>query len=179
MEDKSLVFPGKQDTSLTVESQFVHQVMSEVTSRLSNQLNSEELVVGIGKGLNDKMQVTQSAKQQDCIMRAKNDVIKAMEIGCDKKEEYVSVVTWLTEQRTTDNPERKQAIEQSLTSFKQSKSENRIIQTESSKTGQFVKKNNSNNNPKGGFASVLTFSLIIGVVCVLAILMVYMVCRGV
>ncbi len=179
LEDKSLVFPGKQDTSLTVESQFVHQVMSEVTSRLSNQLNSEELVVGIGKGLNDKMQVTQSAKQQDCIMRAKNDVIKAMEIGCDKKEEYVSVVTWLTEQRTTNNPERKQAIEQSLTSFKQSKSEDRIIQTESSKTGQFVKKNNSNNNPKGGFASVLTFSLIIGVVCVLAILMVYMVCRGV
>ncbi len=165
----------EQTQSLTKESQFVYDVMSDVTSRLPDQLGSEELAVGIGKGLNDKMQLyEESSFQKKCITSTKNDVINALEIGCDKKEEYVNVVTQLTELRTTQDISKKQAIEQDLSSFKQSKNESKVNQAEPTKSGQLIKKNNSSNNPNGGFANVLTISLLIAVICAIAVVMVYL-----
>ena len=124
--------------------------------------------------LNETNQVL--ANQQRTIEAAKNNVVNAMNIGCESKEEYSTVVTQMTQQQTTKSEMQKMRIEQNLSSFQNSKVEQKNNSPSIDKP-KAMKKTNSNqgsNTSSSGFANTITLALIISFVCGALFMIVYM-----
>ena len=71
--------------------------------------------------LNETNQVL--ANQQRTIESAKNNVVNAMNIGCESKEEYANIILQLTEYHATKDETRKRSIENNISNFKKEKEE--------------------------------------------------------
>ena len=71
--------------------------------------------------LNETNQVL--ANQQRTIESAKNNVVNAMNIGCESKEEYANIIIQLTEYHATKDETRKRSIENNISNFKKEKEE--------------------------------------------------------
>ena len=63
------------------------------------------------------------ANQQRTIESAKNNVVNAMNMGCENKEEYSSVITQMSQHQSTKSKVQKSIIEQNISNFQQSKVE--------------------------------------------------------
>lgn len=100
------------------------------------------------------------SSQQSCIENAKNNVLKAMDIGCKRKEEYINIVTQLTEHNTTKNPEHKRQIEEHIFRFQQTKTEEKGLQHQIEHARQSGKTNPSLNS-SNGFVDVIWLSLFV------------------
>lgn len=111
------------------------------------------------------------ANQQSCIENAKTNVLNAMKMGCDRKEEFTNIVTQLTEYNTTKNPEHKRQIEEHIASFQQTKTGGKSLQNEIGQTRQLIKQNNNSNN---GFINILTLLLLVTFICGMAVGIAYM-----
>ena len=116
------------------------------------------------------------ANQQRAIESAKNNVVNAMNIGCESKEEYSTVVTQMTQHQTTKSKMQKMRIEQNLSSFQNSKVEQKNNSPSIDKP-KVMKKTNSNqgsNTSSSGFANTITLALIVSFVCGALFMIVYM-----
>ncbi len=116
------------------------------------------------------------ANQQRTIESAKNNVVNAMNIGCESKEEYSTVVTQMTQHQTTKSEMQKMRIEQNLSSFQTSKVEQKNNSPSIDKP-KVMKKTNSNqgsNTSSSGFANTITLALIVSFVCGALFMIVYM-----
>ena len=116
------------------------------------------------------------ANQQRTIESAKNNVVNAMNIGCESKEEYSTVVTQMTQHQTTKSEMQKMRIEQNLSSFQNSKVEQKNNSPSIDKP-KVMKKTNSNqgsNTSSSGFANTITLALIVSFVCGALFMIVYM-----
>lgn len=116
------------------------------------------------------------ANQQRTIESAKNNVVNAMNIGCESKEEYSTIVTQMTQHQTTKSEMQKMRIEQNLSSFQNSKVEQKNNSPSIDKP-KVMKKMNSNqgsNTSSSGFANTITLALIVSFVCGALFMIVYM-----
>lgn len=124
--------------------------------------------------LNETNQVL--ANQQRTIESAKNNVVNATNIGCESKEEYSTVVTQMTQRQTTKSEMQKMRIEQNLSSFQNSKVEQKNNSPSIDKP-KVMKKTNSDqgsNTSSSGFANTITLALIVSFVCGALFMIVYM-----
>ena len=210
-----------QANALTFESQMVNQLLTGIANNIPNELDSENIAIGIGTGLNSAMQscvdaasrkdnntISEISKiaedstelsisdkkarierekkvvdetnrvlasQQGCIENAKNNVLNAMNMGCERKEEYINVVTQLTEHNTTKNLEHKQQIEEHISSFQQTKTGEKVFQNQIGQARQLKKTNpNPNANSSNGFVDVILLSLFVTFVIGVAVGIGYM-----
>ena len=151
------------------------------TEEMSTILDSKELSTKDKKlKLERKKQAVIEAKyvlenQRRAIERAKNNVINAANIGCENKNEYSAVITQMTQQQTTKSEIQKMQIEQNLSSFKNSKT-NQTTNTQSIDKPKVMKKTNNNqgyNTSFNGFVNIITLSMIIILVCSILLIIVY------
>lgn len=151
------------------------------TEEMSTILDSQELSTKDKKlKLERKKQAVIEAKhvlekQQRAIEKAKNNVINAANIGCENKNEYSAAITQMTQQQTTKSEIQKMQIEQNLSSFKNSKT-NQTTNTQSIDKPKVMKKTNNNqgyNTSFNGFVNIITLSMIIILVCSILLIIVY------
>ena len=116
------------------------------------------------------------ANQQVAIENAKNNVVNAMNIGCESKYEYSNMVTQMTQQHSTKKESQKQRIEEHITSFQYSKTGKK---TYSQGMGQVMqlKKGNNNHSSSSGFTDALLLTLIVTFVIGVAVGIGYMLYR--
>ena len=99
------------------------------------------------------------SNQQLVIGNAKNSVISAVNIGCQNKEEFINMTTQITEHNSSKNETHKNAIENQVSAFQQSKGTLSVPTNDKNPT--LVKKQNStNHNQNSGFASTLSIIMI-------------------
>ena len=116
-----------------------------------------------GKFTRKKMAVQETnqvlANQQKAIENAKEHTLSAMNIGCETKLEYSSIVAQITQHKTTKSDSQKQQIEQHIDNFSQSKG----IISEKGKPYQLTRTNlNQNNadNANRGSVNIVVLTLI-------------------
>ena len=151
------------------------------TEEMSTILDSQELSTKDKKlKLERKKKAIIEAKQvlenqRRAIERAKNNVINAANIGCENKNEYSAIITQMTQHQTTKSEIQKMQIEQNLSSFKNSKT-NQTTNTQSIDKPKVMKKANNNqgyNTSFNGFVNIITLSMIIILVCSILLIIVY------
>ena len=106
------------------------------------------------------------ANQQKTIETAKDTIKTSINMGCETKEEISNISTQITEYNTTNNNQKKITIEQSISSFQQSKGMSNGYTETKGQAYQLKRINNSNNgnnnnNSNHGFVNVLTLSLVV------------------
>ena len=106
------------------------------------------------------------ANQQRTIETAKGTIKTAVDIGCETKEEISNISTQITEHNTTNDNEKKNTIEKSISNFQQSKGISNSHTETKGQAYQLKRINNSNNgnnnnNSNHGFVNVLTLSLVV------------------
>ena len=106
------------------------------------------------------------ANQQRTIETAKGTIKNAVDIGCETKEEISNISTQITEHNTTNDNEKKNTIEKSISNFQQSKGMSNGYTETKGQAYQLKKDNNgnngnNNNNTTNGFVNVLTLSLVV------------------
>ena len=149
---------------------------------ISTIIDSQDLSSKDKKGkLERKKQVINEtnqvlANQQVAIENAKNNVVNAMNIGCESKYEYSNMVTQMTQQQSTRKESQKQRIEEHITSFQYSKT---VEKTYTQGMGQVkqLKKENNNHNSSSGFTDALLLTLIVTFVIGVAVGIGYMLYR--
>ena len=116
------------------------------------------------------------ANQQRTIESAKNNVVNAMNMGCENKEEYSGVVTQMTQHQSTKSDTQKAQIEQNISSFQQAKVEQKANSQSIDKPKVLKKTNNnqSNHTSSSGFANTITLALIVTFVIGIAVGIGYM-----
>ena len=116
------------------------------------------------------------ANQQRTIESAKDSIANTMNMGCETKTEYSAVVTQMTQQKSTKSELQKLRIEQNLSSFQNSKIEQKGNSQSINKPKVMQKTNNSqgNNASSSGFANTIALTLIISFVCCTLFMIVYM-----
>ena len=133
---------------------------------ISTIINSQDLSSKDKKGkLERKRQVLNEtnkvlANQQVAIENAKNNVVNAMNIGCESKYEYSNMVTQMTQQQSTKKESQKQRIEEHITSFQYSKTGEKTYSQGMGQKKQ-LKQQNNNHNSSSGFADALLLTLIV------------------
>ncbi len=100
------------------------------------------------------------ANQQVAIENAKNNVVNAMNIGCESKYEYSNMVTQMTQQQSTKKESQKQRIEEHITSFQYSKTGEKTYTQGMGQVKQ-LKKENNNHNSSSGFTDAILLTLIV------------------
>ena len=149
---------------------------------ISKIADSQELSVKDKKAkLERKKQVINEtnqvlANQQRTIESAKNNVVNAMNMGCENKEEYSGVVTQMTQHQSTKSDTQKAQIEQNISSFQQAKVEQKANSQSIDKPKVLKKTNNnqSNHTSSSGFANTITLALIVTFVIGIAVGIGYM-----
>lgn len=116
------------------------------------------------------------ANQQVAIENAKNNVVNAMNIGCESKYEYSNMVTQMTQQQSTKKESQKQRIEEHITSFQYSKTGEKTYTQGMGQVKQ-LKKENNNHNSYSGFTDALLLTLIVTFVIGVAVGFGYMLYR--
>ena len=116
------------------------------------------------------------ANQQVAIANAKNNVVNAMNIGCESKYEYSNMVTQMTQQQSTRKESQKQRIEEHITSFQYSKTGEKTYTQGMGQVKQ-LKKENNNHNSSSGFTDALLLTLIVTFVIGVAVGIGYMLYR--
>lgn len=116
------------------------------------------------------------ANQQVAIENAKNNVVNAMNIGCESKYEYSNMVTQMTQQQSTKKESQKQRIEEHITSFQYSKTGEKAYTQGMGQVKQ-LKKENNNHNSSSGFTDALLLTLIVTFVIGVAVGIGYMLYR--
>lgn len=149
---------------------------------ISTIYDSQELSLKDKKGkferkkqvINETNQVL--ANQQRAIESAKNNVINAMNIGCETKHEYSNMITQMTQHQSTKTESQKPKIEEHISSFQQTKSGEK---TYSQNIGQarVLTKDNNNHNSSSGFTDTLLLVLIVTFVIGIAVGIGYMLYR--
>ena len=124
--------------------------------------------------INETSQVL--ANQQVAIENAKNNVVNAMNIGCESKYEYSNMVTQMTQQQSTRKESQKQRIEEHITSFQYSKTGEKTYTQGMGQVKQ-LKKENNNHNSSSGFTDALLLTLIVTFVIGVAVGIGYMLYR--
>lgn len=116
------------------------------------------------------------ANQQRTIESAKNNVVNAMNMGCENKEEYSGVVTQMTQHQSTKSDTQKAQIEQNISSFQQAKVEQKANSQSIDKPKVLKKTNNnqSNHTSSSGFANTIILALIVTFVIGIAVGIGYM-----
>ena len=116
-----------------------------------------------GKFARKKMAVQETnqvlANQQKAIENAKEHTLSAMNIGCETKLEYSSIVAQITQHETTKSDSQKQQIEQHIDNFGQSKG----IISEKGKPYQLTRTNSNQNNADNanrGSVNIVVLTLI-------------------
>ncbi len=140
-----------------------------IVEKISTVTDSQDISLRDKKGiidrkkqaLNDTNQIL--ANQQRVIENAKNNVINAMNMGCETKKEYSSIVTHLTENQSTKNGEHKVRTEEQINRFKQVKSEVKAPTYDMTQPKVLKKtyNNPNNNNSSSGFVHNIILALII------------------
>lgn len=166
---QSCVYEADKKDKLTVEE-------------ISTIYDSQELSLKDKKGkferkkqvINETNQVL--ANQQRAIESAKNNVINAMNIGCETKHEYSNMITQMTQHQSTKTESQKPKIEEHISSFQQTKSGEK---TYSQNIGQarVLTKDNNNHNSSSGFTDTLLLVLIVTFVIGIAVGIGYMLYR--
>jgi hypothetical protein len=87
-----------------------------------------------------------SANQGSLIEKARNNVSKAVDLGCTDKKDIISTAVKITDRDTTKSEKRRNQIDGELSKIK----ENKVVKKESNKTLTKKKKTNS------GFVNMLT-----------------------
>lgn len=116
------------------------------------------------------------ANQQVAIENAKNNVVIAMNIGCESKYEYSNMVTQMTQQQSTRKESQKKRIEEHITSFQYSKTGEKTYSQGMGQVKQ-LKKENNNHNSSSGFTDALLLTLIVTFVIGVAVGIGYMLYR--
>ncbi len=116
------------------------------------------------------------ANQQVAIENAKNNVVNAMNIGCESKYEYSNMVTQMTQQQSTKKESQKQRIEEHITSFQYSKTGEKTYTQGMGQVKQ-LKKENNNHNSSSGFTDAILLTLIVTFVIGVAVGIGYMLYR--
>lgn len=193
-----------QNKALTFETHMVNQSVSSICNNLNDDLNPEDIAIGIGQGLNiamqecidganakdksvideissiaenDKMPLEEKkakaerkkkvidetnqvlSNQQLVIENAKKSVVNSVNIGCQNKLEIINMTTQITEHNSSKDETHKNAIENQVSAFQQSKGTLNVPTNEKNPT--LVKKQNStNHNQNSGFASTLSIIMI-------------------
>lgn len=111
--------------------------------------------------------------QQKVIETAKNNVLNAMDMGCETKMEYSNMITQMTQYQSTKDVSQKQLLESNINGFKQSKQGQKYYSQEYVQERKKEKKND--NNFSSGFANsifiiVIVLLLIIGAIFIGCIL---------
>ena len=103
------------------------------------------------------------ANQQKTIETAKDTIKTSINMGCETKEEISNISTQITEYNTTNNNQKKITIEQSISSFQQSKGMSNGYTETMGQVYQLKRtnSNNNNNNLSNGFGNVLSLTLIV------------------
>lgn len=115
--------------------------------------------------------------RERAIDRAQMSLSEAHEIGCETKEEFVQVVGYLTEEKTSSNPVAIQNANNSIDAFKESKSESKTeVGSIGEKTKTYVYKpvdtgssSDGSSGSDGGFSSSLNLLLVIGMLVLFGI----------
>lgn len=193
-----------QNKALSFETHMVNQSVSSICNNLNDDLNPEDIAIGIGQGLNiamqecidnanakdksvideissiaenDKMSLEEKkakaerkkkvidetnqvlSNQQLVIENAKRSVVNSVNIGCQNKLEIINMTTQITEHNSSKDETHKNAIENQVSAFQQSKGTLNVPTNEKNPT--LVKKQNStNHNQNSGFASTLSIIMI-------------------
>ena len=193
-----------QNKALSFETHMVNQSVSSICNNLNDDLNPEDIAIGIGQGLNiamqecidnanakdksvideissiaenDKMPLEEKkakaerkkkvidetnqvlSNQQLVIENAKRSVVNSVNIGCQNKLEIINMTTQITEHNSSKDETHKNAIENQVSAFQQSKGTLSVPTNEKNPT--LVKKQNStNHNQNSGFASTLSIIMI-------------------
>ena len=99
------------------------------------------------------------SNQQLVIENAKRSVANSVNIGCQNKLEIINMTTQITEHNSSKNETHKNAIENQVSTFQQSKGTLSVHTNDKNPT--LVKKQNStNHNQNSGFASTLSIIMI-------------------
>lgn len=111
--------------------------------------------------------------QQKVIETAKNNVLNAMNMGCETKMEYSNMITQMTQYQSTKDVSQKQLLESNINEFKQSKQGQKYYSQEYVQLRKKEKKND--NNFSSGFANsifiiIIVLLLIIGAIFIGCIL---------
>ena len=116
------------------------------------------------------------ANQQRAIESAKNNVVNAMNIGCETKHEYSNMVTQMTQHQSTKKESQKPKIEEHISSFQRIKSGEK---TYSQYIGQarILTKDDNSHNSSNGFTDTLLLVLIVTFVIGIAVGIGYMLYR--
>ena len=130
-------------------------------------------IAGKKKVINETNQVL--GNQQLVIGNAKNSVISAVNIGCQNKEEFINMTTQITEHNSSKDEIHKNAIENQVSAFQQSKGTLNVPTNEKNPT--LVKKQNStNHNQNSGFVSTISLIMITTFIVGLVVGITYMIC---
>lgn len=144
----------------------------KIVDELSTIAESNKISIADKKGKIDrKKKVIEEtnqvlANQQRTIETAKGTIKTAVDIGCETKEEISNISTQITEHNTTNDNEKKNTIEKSISNFQQSKGISNRHTEIKGQAYQLKRINNSNNgnnnnNSNHGFVNVLTLSLVV------------------
>ena len=111
------------------------------------------------------------SNQQGLIERTKSNIVSAMNIGCNTKEEYANMMTQLTEYNSTRKETHKTKIENQVSSFQQSKG---ISNTMVNGKNLVLSRNQENNK---GFVNTLGITLMVTFIVGFVVGITYMLCR--
>lgn len=137
------------------------------------------------KGKLKKERIIETCEARErAIDRAQVSLSEAHEIGCETKEEFVQVVGYLTEEKTSSNPVAIQNANDSIDAFKESKSESKTdVSSIGEKPKTLVYKpaesgnsgGDGNSSSDGGFASSINLLLVIGMLVLFGIVAYFMI----
>lgn len=105
--------------------------------------------------------------QQKVIETAKNNVINAMDMGCETKMEYSNMITQMTQYQSTKEVSQKHLLESNINEFKQSKQGQKYYSQDYTQVRKKEKKND--NNFSSGFANSIFIIIIVLFLIIVAI----------
>lgn len=133
--------------------------------------NNKKQIERLTKILNEVKRI--ASYQQMLISNTKQNAKNAKDLGCQIKEEYLNIITQLTEYSTTKNEEHKSQIQKHILDFQKSKQSNGGLQEELGETRKLL---NPNVNNSGSINLGLMF-IIITILIILSICFGYMLYR--
>ena len=105
--------------------------------------------------------------QQKVIETAKNNVLNAMDMGCETKMEYSNMITQMTQYQSAKDVSQKQLLESNINEFKQSKQGQKYYSQDYAQVRKKEKKND--NNFSSGFANSIFIIIIVLFLIIVAI----------
>ena len=128
--------------------------------------------------------VLETAKTRERMLaRATMSLSEAKEAGCKTKAEYIQVVGYLTEAKTSNDPQKRSNASAAVQAFSESKQQGTAmttsqvpkVNTYNSNSGNNSGNNNSSSSSDSGFTSSLNLLLAIGLLVIFGIAVVFMI----